>query len=499
MDDVQCKLPSDRGKRSPWTRGTLVLLALTVGCFGYAANPTLVTDTAATLLGLSSCTASTTGNPCTTWFQYWEHGSPTTQQTNPFVGNINTNGTFPFTQTVTGLSPGTLYHYQFCGKGDDLPPPGGCLGPEVPDTVGVSTPGTRPPAGDLSNTINFRTATATTGATVDLGRVLSTADGTANPISRDAGISIQYSSNPPLALWVFGDTGQAVGPLITQGTAASGGFTPGQAPTSLNELPTPPAAPQAGLTQAFPFFPAPTGLQTASGAPCGTSGTFPAAWVTGGAKKPGSSTVLLVYAEVCIFSGWWERVVLAEYDPFANAFMSFARPFVASPLGAGIPSQVGFFSPIFGNDGYLYLFAGLVVARVPADSSSWADGQNYEWWNGTMWTDEMTEAVSVIPGFEPLTVEVRDFSGITGHNLVMLTQTGFTTADFQIYEAMSPMGPWTPGRRGRVPDACSSGTFGCYAVIPHAELSTSTKVVYSWLSPDDRNGGQHLRLGEIAW
>src|SRR5690242_13897070 len=106
-----------------WTLGSTLLLTLAVGCFGYAWRPTAITDTTATLLGLANCDASTTSNPCTAWFQYWQDGSATTpQETSHFVGNVNThtakpNG-FPFNQVITGLNAGTLYHYQFCGVGD---------------------------------------------------------------------------------------------------------------------------------------------------------------------------------------------------------------------------------------------------------------------------------------------------------------------------------------------------------------------------------------------
>jgi hypothetical protein len=194
-----------------------------------------------------------------------------------------------------------------------------------------------------------------------------------------------------------------------------------------------------------------------------------------------------------------ERTTLAEYDPFNNTFTSIAYPFVALPLGVGVPSQVQFHSPVFGNDGYLYVFAGLSIARVPANPASWGNGSNYRWWTGTTWSTDMTQATSVVPGFSPLGITVNDFSQNTSHKYVMLAQTGFATAEFKLYEATSLTGPWTAGRAGRVPDVCAGGGFGCYALIAHPELSTNTKLVYSWLSPGDRNGAQHLRLGDVGW
>jgi hypothetical protein len=38
----------------------------------------------------------------------------------------STNGLLNVRQTVTGLNPGTLYHYQVCGYGDNVNAPGLC-------------------------------------------------------------------------------------------------------------------------------------------------------------------------------------------------------------------------------------------------------------------------------------------------------------------------------------------------------------------------------------
>jgi hypothetical protein len=39
----------------------------------------------------------------------------------------------------------------------------------------------------------------------------------------------------------------------------------------------------------------------------------------------------------------------------------------------------------------------------------------------------------------------------------------------------------------------------CYAIKGHPELSTSSQLVYSWYSPDDRGGFGHIRLGVLDW
>src|SRR5205807_6937215 len=126
-------------------------------------------------------------------------------------------------------------------------------------------------------------------------------------------------------------------------TAASGPYAAGQAPTQLEELPTPPATPAPGRASPALFLPLTQGLLTPDSppVPCGSSGSnsYAPAWPSGLAEIPGTSHVLIVYAEVCVAAGrdWpTERLKLIEYDPATNTFVSTGTPFVASPLQAGI-------------------------------------------------------------------------------------------------------------------------------------------------------------------
>ena len=82
---------------------------------------------------------------------------------------------------------------------------------------------------------------------------------------------------------------------------------------------------------------------------------------------------------------------------------------------------------------------------------------------------------------------------------MIVEQTGFGTAGFQTYSATSFTGPWTVGTAGQPPDACNGGTFGCYAVTGHPELSTTRQLVFSWFSVDDRDGYGHVRIGAVDW
>lgn len=94
---------------------------------------------------------------------------------------------------------------------------------------------------------------------------------------------------------------------------------------------------------------------------------------------------------------------------------------------------------------------------------------------------------------------VADYSATTSKHLAMIAQTGLGAATFQVYEASSPTGPWSAGPAGQVPDACSAGTFGCYALSGHPELSSSGQLVFSWFSSDDRDKSGHVRVGAVAW
>jgi hypothetical protein len=113
-------------------------------CNGATLPATNVTSSSATLNGKGSCGTNIDGSAgtanCTYYFRYavaqYDNGnnfsikypspgasntssSGTTPARGPF-GNTCGNGcTVQFPENVTGLSPGTTYHYQLCGQGDD--------------------------------------------------------------------------------------------------------------------------------------------------------------------------------------------------------------------------------------------------------------------------------------------------------------------------------------------------------------------------------------------
>jgi hypothetical protein len=144
------------------------------------------------------------------------------------------------------------------------------------------------------------------------------------------------------------------------------------------------------------------------------------------------------------------------------------------------------------------------VAWVAANASAWGSSTNYQWWGApgggpAQWTTDQSSVTSLISGVTPWSVHVADYASTGSHHLGMIVQTQFGTGDFQVFQASSPTGPWTAGPAGRVPDACTGGGFGCYALSGHAELSTGDRFVLSWLSPGDRDGFGHIRVGTVAW
>ncbi len=615
-----------------------MLVCIVGACSGDTTQATGVTDTAATLTADASCAATTTGNPCTAWFQYWAEGTAQPISTARQVWNSGfSNATIQ--QALSGLQPATLYRYQFCGFGDgNISPPGLCAG-QVGGNA-VSAPGATPPVlptspgspfatGNLSAFSSFLTAQPgavfPTNATVDLGRVLASDDAadystavlTGSAVGRDGGYSVALDGTAGRALWLFGDTGFGCTNAQTGfcyfvggGTAAAGPSTPGQAPTSLMEVPTPGVAPANGPSQPRPFFPTPQAVQfNFNGAPVscvpvntsaaisGTtltalvpaSGTiavgqnvyglgvapgtmitkflsgngqtalysvnisqnaaytyvnmqfgsahYAAAWPLGAAAIANSTHVLLAYAAVCVTASATavaEQIHLAVYDPASNSFLSDNVPFAAAPLTAGLRPLELLSSPVFGNDGYVYLYSStnqctalpgcrgtvlypnaIYTTRAPASPGGWSSGANFQWWGMTSngqpgWTTEARArpAITFPAGLGPVSVHTADYSGVSPHRFVALTQTSYgqpgQQTRFSAFEAASPAGPFHLLLSGATPDDCTLGS-GCYAVIGHPELSTSKQLVFSWFSTDDRlnshpttlNG--HVRVGAIDW
>ena len=351
---------------------------------------------------------------------------------------------------------------------------------------------------------------------------------TGHRIVRDCGFSVPLPGQARRSLWLFCDTlltgrhGRELGyPILGAGTAAEGSGVAGRGPSVLSELATPDAAgaggaggapgvtggPGRGLLPARsapqPFLPVPGNLTLpASTAPCAGPGTYPARWVTGAAREPGSSGhVLISYADYCVSSPdsfTAEGFGLLDYDPAANALGPPAPVFTAQP-GQLLPQPQALGSPVF-RGGYLYLFGwcgpgcdrgGVFLARTRAIAAAWDNGFSYQYWTGAGWSADLSHAAPVTGYRESLQVSVGDYPG---RGLVMIEQTS-VTGDFSLWQAAAPTGPWRETRTGRVP--CTSGKPPglCRALIGHPELSTRDDLLISFFNP----GTNHVEVAPYPW
>ena len=268
-----------------------------------------------------------------------------------------------------------------------------------------------------------------------------------------------------------------------------------------------------------PFLPVPAGLTLpGSTLPCSGPHTYPARWVTGAAREPGSSgrvpgssgRVLISYADYCV-SGpdvfTPEGFGLLGYDPAGNVLGAPAQVF-AAPAGRQLPQQrqevLG--SPVF-RGGYLYLFGlcghscrgrgGVFLARTAAAAASWDNGFTYRYWTGLGWSAALADATALTGTAAPGGVSAGDYRG-AGRGLVMIEQTS-AAGDFSVWQAAAPTGPWRETRTGRVP--CTAGQQGgqqgglCRALIGHPELSTPDDLLISFFNP----GTSHVEVAAYPW
>lgn len=357
-------------------------------------------------------------------------------------------------------------------------------------------------------------ATAVRADTPPPAQVLSRFETSAagNKVSRDCGYSKQLPGSTTRSLWLFCDSswsGTSSG-FWLGATAAVGSSTPGQVPTTLTEIPTPPAAiaapsgrPPAG------FLPTPSGVVLPDGSTCNVPGSsYGASWISGVAREPATadtSKLLITYADVCVHAGGilTERFGLVEYAPSTNTLSGQTQVFSAA---SGLPFQQILGSPVF-SGGHLYLFGfvcdssafgacgsgRVTVARVTATRSAWQSGTNYRYWNGTGWSADPTTAQSVLTGARPLAAHVEDFSAL-GKGLVLIEQPDITGA-FRVWRSASPTSGWSLTRTGNAPCGDQSGLDLCRAYFGHPELSTADGLLMSYYDPTD----DHVGVMAVPW
>ncbi|MGI5149937.1 hypothetical protein ACQEVC_26955 [Plantactinospora sp. CA-294935] len=347
---------------------------------------------------------------------------------------------------------------------------------------------------------------------------------TGNTAARDCGYSVALPDQPGQALWLFCDTvfldaaGEAFG-FIGGTTAATGPYAPGAVPDQLSELPTPPATPAVPpRTDApRPFLPTPTGLVLPDGRPCGTAGTnsYAASWLSGATRGParlingydGSDLVALTYSDVCVRGNWvWTTQAwgISFYHPASNTFVAHHRVFATGSTD-DLAWQRQFGSPIFADDGFLYVYAfhcddsgfgtcgtgRTVLARTLwRGVAAWSRPLAYRYWTTDGWTSDITAADSVMSGARPFFLDVRAYSD----GLAAIEQTSLG-GHYRIWRAGSPAGPWTVGEERQIPDCASSAESWCYAFFGHPELSTASHLMLSYYDPDQ----QHVLANAVSW
>src|SRR5262249_19182669 len=150
--------------------------------------------------------------------------------------------------------------------------------------------------------------------------------------------------------------------------AAEGTFSSGMVPTQLVEVPTPPG-PLAGRSPFIgpaQFLPNPANLTRANGTACTPSSTgYPAAWASGMAREPSSSTLLITYMEVCVDNGALlvEGFGLVEYDSANNTIVGGPTEVFRAPAGTQLSAQQQLGSPIF-SGGNVFLFSSVCDASA---------------------------------------------------------------------------------------------------------------------------------------
>ncbi|HEX3476470.1 MAG TPA: hypothetical protein VHT91_15705 [Kofleriaceae bacterium] len=338
-------------------------------------------------------------------------------------------------------------------------------------------------------------------------------------LGRDCGFSRRLPSDQ--SLWVFCDTpiydfsGKLTG-FIGGTTAAEGPFSLGLVPTQLVEVPTPPGA-LAGRSSFIgpaPFLPNPGNLTRADGTACTPSSTgYPAAWASGLAQEPGSSTRLLItYMEVCVDNGALlvEGFGLLEYDAAANTIVAGPTEVFRASAGTQLAAQRQLGSPIF-SGGNLFLFASICdssafggcsqgrifLSKVAASASAWQHGSSYTYWTSASpsWTSSIQRAQSVISGATPLAVTVDSYPG---KGLAIIEETSIG-GSLRVWKAPAGtfVGSWTlgPTRSSLAGCDAASGLNLCRAFTGHPEISSTTTLLMSYFNPADH----HVEVVSLPW
>jgi hypothetical protein len=235
------------------------------------------------------------------------------------------------------------------------------------------------------------------------------------------------------------------------------------------------------------------------------------------AKEPNSSHLLISFQLYCVVPGNTtnpfvdEGFGVVDYNPATNTLGAPQYVFTSTG-GAQIPVQEQLVSPVF-QGGYLYFFSSqctssygvclagdVYTARVPASSADWGNPADYRFWNGSSWVSSYSSSASVISGVTPFGITVNTYPG---KGLVLLSNAGEYSSNgtLQVYTGSSPTS-WSllTTDNNVLSDTCNSGTYGCYALNFHPELSTSTNLAFTYYDPGGgSNGKGHMYLATYPW
>jgi len=109
--------PQRKNRKRAWVLLAIGGLLVLSGCQAYTTPATSVGTTTATLNAQASC-AGGAPTPCSWYWQWGTNGSY--QYSSPVSGPVTVKWSGTLSYTVTGLSPGTTYNFELCGRGDSV-------------------------------------------------------------------------------------------------------------------------------------------------------------------------------------------------------------------------------------------------------------------------------------------------------------------------------------------------------------------------------------------
>ena len=128
----------------------------------------------------------------------------------------------------------------------------------------------------------------------------------------------------------------------------------------------------------------------------------------------------------------------------------------------------------------LCLDGSVTVGQVPVSSLSISS--SYRYWTSGAWNTSPSAATDVLPNdvpgaFGPVLVDVHDLTA-DGKGYVMMEQNGYG-GHYRLWQASSPVGPWTSIRAGVMPGCPAGAGNGCYHFWAHPELESGGQWLYS--------------------